>query len=112
MEDCLDVVNIWLASNNNTEYLPVIPKTAVATALVEGSVIRVGDATITASRVVRNLDVVIDRHLDFKKQVSSIVSVCSFHLRHINKMSRHLPMAIKEYVVDHTFLNRHYNITA
>ena len=105
MEDCLDVVNMWMASNymcmnnNKTEYQPVIPKTAAATALVDGSVIRLGDATITASRCVRNLGVVIDRHLDFKKQVSSIVSVCSFHLRHINKMNRYLPMATKQRVV-------------
>ena len=54
MEDCLDVVNMWMASNNmcmnnnKTEYLPVIPKTAAAIALVDGSVKRVGDATITA----------------------------------------------------------------
>ena len=31
-----------------------IPKTAAATALVDGNIIRVGDATITASRFVRN----------------------------------------------------------
>ena len=62
---------MWMASNymcmnnNKTEYLPVIPKTVAATALVDGSVIRVGDATITASIFVRNLGVLIDRHLDF-----------------------------------------------
>ena len=106
MEDCLYVVNIWMASiymcmnNNKTEYLPVIPKTAAATALVDGSVIRVGDATITVSRFVRNLGVVIDNHLNFKKQVSTIVRLGSFHLRHINKMSRYLPMATKERVVN------------
>ena len=94
--------NYMCMNNNKTEYLPVIPKTAAATALV----IRVGDAMITASRFVRNLDVVIDRHLDFKKQVSSIVSVCSFHLRHINKMSRYLPMATKERVVNATITSR------
>ena len=54
-------------NNNKTEYLPVIPKTAAATALVDGSVLRVGDATSPASRCVCNLGVVIDRHLDFKK---------------------------------------------
>ena len=43
--------------DNKTEYLPVAPKTAAA--LVVDSVIRVGDATITASRHVRNLDVII-----------------------------------------------------
>ena len=112
MEDCLDVVNMWMASNymcmnnNKTEYLLVIPKTAAATALVDGSVICVGDATITASRFVRNLGVVIDHHLDFKKQVSSIVSVCSFHFRHINKMSRYLPMATKECVVNAIITSR------
>ena len=106
MEDCLDVVNMWMASNyicmknNKTEYLPVVPKIAAVTALVDGSIIRIGDATITASRFVRNLGVVINRHLDFMKQVSSIVSVCSFQLRHINKMSRYLPKATKESVAN------------
>ena len=93
-------------NNNKTEYLPVILNTAAATALVDGSVIRVGDATITVSRCVRNLGGVIDRHLDFKKQVSSIASVCSFHLRHINKMSRYLPMATKEHVVNAIITSR------
>ena len=88
---------MWMASNymcmnnNKTEYLPVIPKTAAA--IVDGSVIRVEDATITASRFVRNLSVVIDRHLDFKKQVLSVV-----YLRHINKVSCYLIMATKERV--------------
>ena len=53
VEDCLGVVKQWMTSNslsmndNITEYLPVVPKTAAA--LVVDSVIRVGDATITAS---------------------------------------------------------------
>ena len=92
MEDCLDVVKQWMTSNclcmndNKTEYLPVVPN--MAAALVVDSVIRVGDATITTSRYVRNLGVIIDRHLDFKKQVSSIVNVCVFHLRHISVISQ------------------------
>ena len=68
--------------------------------LVVDRVIRVDDTTVTASRYVRNLGVVIDRHLDFKKQVSSIVSVCAFQLRHINQMSRYLPTKTKERVVN------------
>ena len=78
--------NYMCTNNSSTENLPVIPKTAATTALFDGSVIRVGDATITASIFVRNLGVVIDRQLDFKKQVSTIVSVCLFHLRHINNI--------------------------
>ena len=92
--------NYMCTNNSSTEYLPVIPKTAATTALFDGSVIRVGDATITASIFVRNLGVVIDRQLDFKKQVSTIVSVCLFHLRHINNMNCDLPMATKERVVN------------
>ena len=42
----------------------------------------------------------MDRHLDLKKQVSSIVSVCSFHLRRINRTSCYLPMTTKERVVN------------
>ena len=74
MEDCLGVVKQWMTSNclcmndNKTEHLPVVPK--MAAALVVDSVIHVGDATITASRHVRKLGFIIDRHLDFKKQVS------------------------------------------
>ena len=53
MEDCLDVVKQWMISNclcmndNKTEYLPVVPRTAAA--LVDSSVIRVGDVTIITS---------------------------------------------------------------
>ena len=64
MEDFLDVVKQWITSNslcmndNKMEYLPVVPRTAAA--LVDRSVIRVGDVTIIASRSVRNLGVVMD----------------------------------------------------
>ena len=47
-------------NDNKTDYLPVVPK--MAAALVVDTVIHVGDATITASRYVRNLCVVIDKH--------------------------------------------------
>ena len=110
MEDCLDVVKQWITSNclcmndYKTGYLPVVPK--MAAALVVNSVIREGDATITASRYVRNLGVIIDRHLDFKKHVSSIFSVRAFHLRHINQMSRYLPATTKERVVNAIITSR------
>ena len=73
MEDCLGVVKQWRTSHyvymndSKTDYLPVVPETAAA--LVVDTVKRVGDATTTASRYVRNLGVIIDRHLDFKKQL-------------------------------------------
>ena len=68
MEDCLGVVKHYVYMNDSkTDYLPVVPETAAA--LVVDTVIRVGDATTTASRYVRNLGVIIDRHLDFKKQL-------------------------------------------
>ena len=67
---------------------------------VDGSVIRVGVSTITASRCVRNLGVFIDRHLDMKKQVSQTASACSFYFLHINQISRFLPKPTKECVVN------------
>ena len=107
MKDCLDVVKQWITSNflcmndNKTDYLHVVPK--MAAVLVVDSAIHVGDATITASRYVRNFDVIIDRNLYFKEQVSSIVcafdcqvSVCAFHLSHINQIKRYLPPTTKE----------------
>ena len=47
-------------NNNKTEFLPVILKTATASALVVSSVIHIGDAPITASRCVCNIG---DHHL-------------------------------------------------
>ena len=55
-------------NDGKTQYLPTAPKSAAK--LVDGSVIRVGVSTITASRCVRILGVFVDRHLDMKKQVS------------------------------------------
>ena len=40
--------NYMCMNNNKLEYLPLITKTAAVAALVDGSVIPVGDATITA----------------------------------------------------------------
>ena len=51
--------------NVKKQYLPIVPKSADA--IVDKSVIRVGEATITASRCVQCLGVCIDRHLDMKK---------------------------------------------
>ena len=82
----------------------MVPKTAAV--FVVDSVIRVGDATIIDSRYVHNLGVITDRHLDFKKQVSSIVSVCTFHLHHINQMSRYLPTMTKERVINAIITSR------
>ena len=67
-------------NNSKTNYLPMVPKTAVpkttvpktavpktAAGFVVNSVILEGDATITDSRYVRSLEVIIDTHPDFKK---------------------------------------------
>ena len=59
-------------NDGKKQYLPIVPKSAAA--LVDGNVIRVGVSTITASRCVRNVGVVIDRHLDMKTQMSQPVN--------------------------------------
>ena len=57
-EECLELVNQWMSSNhvcmknNKIEYLPVVPK--IAAALVDDSVIGIGDVVITASKYVHN----------------------------------------------------------
>ncbi|KAK2156424.1 hypothetical protein NP493_1975g00007 [Ridgeia piscesae] len=60
--------NSMFMKDGKTQYLPIVPKSADA--IVDKSVIRVGEATITASRCVQCIGVCIDRHLDMKKQVS------------------------------------------
>ena len=83
MEDCLDVVKQWITSNclcmndNKKEYLPVVPRTAAA--LVDSSVIRVGDVTIIASRSVRNLGVVKDLILRRPRSDSATPLLCILH---------------------------------
>ena len=110
MEDCLDDIKQWMAWNSmcmngdKTQYLSIVPKSAAA--LIDGSVIRVGVSTITASRCVRNLGVFTDWHLAMKKQVSQTVSACSFYLRHINQISRFLPKPTKERIVNAIITSR------
>ena len=110
MEDCLDEEKVWMARNSmfmndgKTQYLPIVPKSADA--IVDKSVIRVGMATITASLCVQCVCVCIDRHLDMKKQVSQIISDCSFYLRNINHISRFLPRPTKERVVNAIITSR------
>ena len=110
MKDCLDDIKQCVARNSmcmndgKTQYLRIAPKSTAA--LVDGSVIRVGVSTVTASRCVLNLGVFIDRHLDMKKQMSQTVSACSFYLRHINQISRFLPKPTKERIVNATITSR------
>ena len=67
-------------------------------AIVDKSVIRGGVVTITASQCVQCLGICIDRHLEMKKHVSPIISVCPFHLRNIIQINHFLPT--KERVVN------------
>ena len=100
MEDCLDEVKV----DGKTQYLQIVPKSADA--IVDKSVIRVGEATITASLCVQCIGVCIDRHLVMKKQVSQTISACSFYLRNINQISRFLPRPTKERVVNAIITSR------
>ena len=84
------------------EHFPTAPRYAAS--IDDGSVIRVGVSTITASRCVRNL--FIDRHLDMKTQVSQVISACSFYLRHINQISRFLHKPTKERVINAIITSR------
>ncbi|KAK2145109.1 hypothetical protein NP493_4026g00000 [Ridgeia piscesae] len=97
---CLDEVKV----DGKTQYLPIVPKSADA--IVDKSVIRVGEATITASLCVQCLGVCIDRHLVMKKQVSQTISACSFYLRNINQISRFLTRPTKERVVNAIITSR------
>ena len=90
--------NSMFMNDGKTQYLPIVPKSADA--IGDKSVIRIGEATITASHCVRCLGVCIDRHLDMKKQVSQTISACSFYLRNINQISRFLPRLTKERIVN------------
>ena len=91
-------------NDGKREHFPIAPRHA--TAIDDGSVIRVGVSTITASRCVRNFSVIINRHLYMKTQVSQVISACSFYLRHINQISRFLHNPTKEPVVNAIITSR------
>ena len=69
-------------NDGKTQYLPIVPQ--YADVIIDRSVIRVGEVTITASRCVQCLDVGTDMHFHTKKQVSQTISACSFNMRNIN----------------------------
>ena len=96
--------NSMFMNDGKTQYLQIVPKSADA--IVDKSVIRVGEATVTASRCVQCLGVCIDRHLDMKKQVSQTISACFFYLRSINQISRFLPRPTKERLVNAIITSR------
>ena len=99
MKDCLDEAKIWMRRNSmcindgKTQYLSIVPK--YADAIVDKSVIRVGMATIMASRCFQCLGVCIDRHPDTKKQVSETINTCSYYRRNNNQFSCFSPRPTK-----------------
>ena len=91
--------NMLSMNEGQTQYLPIVPKSA-AGLLYEGNVIRIGGDTATAAITVRNLGVHFDHHLDMNSQISHVISACSYHLLNINHISRYLPTTTKERVIN------------
>ena len=111
IEKCVDKLNDWTTVNmlsmndSNTQYLPIVPKSA-AWLLDDVNVIRIGDDTVTAATNVRNLGVHFDHHLDINSQISHVISACSHHMRKINHISRYLPTTTKERVINALITSR------
>ena len=88
-----DGLELYVHDDGKTECLPVVPKSLAA--LIDGTVIQVGDFTITTSPCVQNIGVFIDRNLEMEKHVSHTVSALTFYLCHINQISLFLPIMTK-----------------
>jgi hypothetical protein len=90
LEMCISDVNDWLNEHelvlnaSKTEFIVFHPKAMPPLSLS----LKVGDATITSSAVVRNLGVYLDSTLTMEKHVSHICKNAFFYLRNISK-ARH-----------------------
>ena len=93
-----DGLELYVHDDGKTECLPVVPKSSAG--LIDGTVIQVGDFTITALPCVQNIGVFIDRNLDMGKHVSQTVSALAFYLCHMNQISHFLPNATKECIIN------------
>ena len=93
------VQNKQLVMNDDkTEYIPFIPKQYEA--LVATSSIRVGVDSISASKSVTNLGVVLDRHYIMSQQVSKLIQSSTYKLRLINVIRPKLTKSVAERVVN------------
>ena len=97
--------NMLSMNDNNTQYLPIVPKSA-AWLLDEVNVIRIGDDTVTAATTVRNRGVHFDHRMDMNSHISHVISACSYHLRNINHISRCLPTTTNERVINALITSR------
>ena len=104
LQNCVADLQVWFNENqmimndNKTEFIPFVPKRYDN--LIEHSSIIVGENIITASSIVTNLGVVLDRNLTMAYQVSKIVRICTYKLRLVNIIRDKLSVHVAERVVN------------
>ena len=114
LEHCASDIREWMVCNKlklndaKSELLIIAPKQYHSKLFTGRSapVLRIGDATITPSAVVRNLGANLDSSIDMSKQCSAVTRSMYFHLRRIAKIRCHLDQQAAARAVQATVISR------
>jgi hypothetical protein len=92
IEECIKDLQQWMIHSRlqlnpqKTEYLPIISSRLESSLRVLP--LQVGTTSIEPSTVVRNLGVMMDRHLNMQAHISHVCRTCYFHLRNIGRIRK------------------------
>lgn len=100
---CIMELRHWMLSNqlmlnmNKTEVIYFISKNNIRKTIFNP--VTVGSNISHPSRVVRNLGVIMDRHLDMANHITSVCASCNFHIRRLSTIRPYLSLkAVKSAV--------------
>lgn len=96
LERCLECVRAWMLVNKlklndiKTEFLVIAPRQYHSRIQATDPMIRIGDAAIRPSKIVRDLGVLLDSEMSMVPQVNSMVRSAYHHMRSVSRIRGHL----------------------
>ena len=93
-------------NDGTTEFLPIIPKYNKEWLTHVNPTLNIDGTTIMPSKLVRNLGVVFDLHMDMKAQISSVTSKMHYYMRSIGRVRNYPSQAAHAAAVKSLVISR------
>ena len=96
MESCITDLKLWLACNklkvndSKTEFMVLYPKRLKHKFDAANCTLNVGNVKVSPVDSVKNLGIIIDKHMSMEQNINSTIRSAYFHLRRIGKIRSYL----------------------
>ena len=110
IETCIDDIRIWMKDNklklNDSKTEIIMFGTKQRLKAVGELTVRIGDASVSPTKRVRNLGVLYDSQLNMDKHIGNVSRTCYMHLNKIGRIRKYLTPDATRSLVNATFTAR------